>query len=99
MKLLLDYTNGNDTKSTSYEAGSFTPQAAIGIVPLDDEASYNSDKSEYILGTAPVTARFKSELLFTDLGLPDDRIDWDFDADDSIDYVDQASFQHTFDDS
>jgi len=43
--------------------------------------------------------RFKSELLFSDLGLSDDNILWDFDADGTIDFTNQASFQTSFDTS
>ena len=100
MTMTVNYvTSDGQSQSKSYPAGSFSPEAAIEIEPLDDEWTYNDKKDEYIIGTAPVSVRFKSELLFSDLGLSDDNILWDFDADGKVDFTNQASFQTSFDTS
>ncbi len=82
-----------------YPARWFIPQAAIEIDAIDDTSFFNDDKDEFIIWVAPVDVRFKSELLFSDLNLANDDILWDFWSNGEIDYTNQASFQHTFDDS
>ncbi len=100
MTMNVSYRNTKwEDQSTSYPAGTFTPQAAIDVTPLNDTWTYNDDKDEFIIWIAPAQIRFKSELLFTDLGLDNDNIERDFDADDEIDYTDQATFQRTLNDS
>ncbi len=100
MTMIVNYVTSDGTaKTNTYPAGTFTPEAAIQIEPLDQEWTYNDKKDEYIIGTAPVPVRFRSERLFSDLGLDDDNILWDFDADGKVDFTNQASFQTSFDES
>lgn len=82
-----------------YPARGFIPQAAIEIDSIDDDAFFNDNLDEYVVWVAPVDVRFKSELLFSDLKLATDDVLWDFWGEGQIDYTNQASFQHTFDQS
>ena len=64
--------------------------------PVDDVPKLNDKLTEYIIGTSPVTVKFRGQLLFTDLGLDDDRIEWDFDADGQPDITDNTAFEYPF---
>ena len=94
---MLNVTAGS--KKDSFPSGSFTPQAVIEIESLDDQARYNDAKNERIVGTAPVNTRFMSQLIFSDLKLPDEEIYRDFDNDGNIDLENNTQFQRAFTES
>ena len=87
------------SKSDSFTSWIFTPQAVIDIESLDDEPRLNDAKDEWIIGTAPVNTRFKSQLIFSDLKLPEEEILWDFDGNGTVDLENNTQFQRTFTDS
>jgi PKD repeat protein len=91
----LDRTSG-ESLSRSFTVGDLAIGAEIRMEPIDDTASLNDKLTEYIIGTSPVTVRFRGQLLFTDLGLTDDRIEWDFDADGQPDIIDNTAFEYPF---
>ena len=95
--LKMNVTAGS--KKDSFNAGVFVPNAVIEVDSLDDEPRFNDALDEWILGTAPVNTRFRSQLLFSDLKLPDEQISWDFDNDGNVDLEDNTQFQRTFADS
>jgi hypothetical protein len=49
-----------------------------------------------IIGVAPISASFKAQLLFSDLGLKNDRILWDMNNDGEADLTNNANFIYPF---
>lgn len=82
-----------------YSAWWFNMNAGIELEALDDTSYLNDNKTEYIIGIAPVTVKFVANKLFTDLGLSQDAIEWDMDNDGKVDLKDNANFQYPFGDS
>lgn len=96
LKLEVTYQEGNDQQTRIFDVVPFKIQAEIELEALDDTSSLNDTLTEYIIGIAPVTVRFRGQKLFTDLGLSDDRIEWDLDEDNNVDLVDNATFEHLY---
>lgn len=101
IKLTVYYTNRttNQAQSSTFDVAMIPTQAAIQLTPNDDTPYRNDRKTEYIIGVAPVSVDFRAQLLFTDLGLADDTIIWDFDNDGIADLIDNAAFTYPFDES
>jgi len=82
-----------------YSAAGFTPQAVVNLEVIEDESYFNDNKTEYIIGIAPVTMRVRGQKLFTDLDLENDRIVWDFDDDGRVDIEDNTAFEYAYTES
>lgn len=91
----IDRSTG-ESKTKSFSVGNLTIGAEIKLEPVDDTARLNDKLNEYIIGTSPVSVKFRGQLLFTDLWLQDDHIEWDFDADGQPDIVDNTAFEYPF---
>lgn len=91
----LDRASGESLTKT-FPVGDLGIWAEIKMEPVDDEAKLNDKLNEYIIWTSPVTVKFRGQLLFTDLQLDDDRIEWDFDADGQPDITDNTAFEFPF---
>lgn len=91
----VDRSSGESLKK-AFPVGDLVIGAEIKMEPIDDTAKLNDKKNEYIIWTSPVTVKFRGQLLFTDLGLEDDRIEWDFDGDGQADIIDNTAFEYPF---
>lgn len=91
----LDTAKG-EAKSRTFEVGDLAIGAEIKMEPIDDTAKLNDKLNEYIIGTSPVAVKFRGQLLFTDLGLNNDTIEWDFDNDGKVDIKDNSAFEYPF---
>lgn len=101
MKLTVRYTTraSSETQVRTFAIGDFPIVAEIQFRPTDGEAALNDKKTEYVVGVAPVTVEYKGQLLFTDLGLKDDKILRDLDGDKTVDLENNAAFDYTYSDS
>ncbi len=101
MKLNISYTTKqtNEPQTRSFDIGDFPVEAEIQFKPTDGEPYLNDKKTELVIGVNPVTVEYKAQLLFTDLGLQDDKILWDLDGDKTVDLEDNSAFSFTYNDS
>ncbi len=91
----LDRSSG-ETLSKSFPVGDLSIGAEIKMDPVDDVKKLNDKLTEHIIWTSPVTVKYNGKELFTDLGLSDNRIEWDFDADWQVDILDNSVFEYAF---
>jgi len=96
--LTVNYVNtvNGEIKSQTFPVGNFNIGAEIKLEPIDDTAHLNDRLNEYIIGTAPVSVKFRGQLLFSDLGLNNDHIVRDMNGDGQIDLEDNAAFEYPF---
>jgi hypothetical protein len=91
----LDRSSG-ETITKPFPVWDFIIGAEIQLQPVGDTARLNDKSNEYIIWTSPVTVNFRGQLLFSDLWLKDDRIEWDFDNDGQPDITNNAAFSFPF---
>ena len=101
ISLEVSYTerSGNTQLTKNFPVGDLVIPAEIKLEALDDTSYLNDKQTEYIIGIAPVTVRFRGQNLFTDLGLNEDRVLRDMDDDGAHDLQDNATFEYPYSDS
>ncbi len=98
LTLNVDYTNRVtwEKQTQSFYVTKFTVNGEIRLVPEEDEPYLNDKLNEVIMWVAPVLVDVKAQLLFSDLGLKNDRIIWDMDWDKQADIENNSNFIYPF---
>lgn len=98
LQLVVNYLNRQTgaNESKSFTVTDFTVNAQITIEPEENQSYLNDKLNELIIGVAPISASFKAQLLFSDLGLKNDSIVWDMDGDEQPDLINNANFIYPF---
>lgn len=94
----VNYINANNGEkgNLDFEVPTIRIVSEIVINPLEGEARINDEKTEYILGSAPLVAQFKANKVFTDLQLWENKILRDMDGNGNIDITDNSIFKYPF---
>ena len=94
---VVDKMSGNEVENIIDAAGSVVVDANWTIDGLSSPLSFNDEKDEMIIGTAPSKITIDAQSLFTDLNIPNIAIRRDMDGNGSVDKSDKVNFTYYYD--
>ncbi len=96
MQVEFQRRTSNTTETRSFDVTTMNVWSEIQLIPEWWDWELNDTKDEFIVWVAPMLVNIRAPLLFSDLWLRNNSIEWDLNDDNQVDITNNANFLYPF---